>query len=306
MKYFDLHCDTLTEICDSGKDILHNDLHISLDRAKNFEKYVQTFACFIPDEYRGEAAVSYFNKLADKFYECLNKEKDISLYSDKNTDTKIKAILSVEGGAALGGKIENVKYLYDRGVKIMTLTWNAKNEIAHGAYEESGGLTSFGKDVIREMENLGIVADVSHLNRESFFDVAKVAKKPFIATHSNADIVNKEAGHKRNLTDEQIKVIRDMNGLIGLNFYMEFLDDENAQGTDAILRQIEHFLNLGCEDVIAIGSDFDGCTVCDELDGIQKIENVKNTLMQKGVSRKLLEKIFYENANGFFTETLKY
>ena len=99
--------------------------------------------------------------------------------------------------------------MYEKGVRILTLTWNAENEIASGAFCENGGLTDFGKTVIKKMENLKMVVDVSHLNRESFFDVAENTTLPFIASHSNPDIVETNAGRKRNLTDEQIEIIKE-------------------------------------------------------------------------------------------------
>ncbi len=292
MNFFDLHCDTIGECRNKNLKLRSNNLHIDLLRGAEIENWKQVFAVWIPDTLRGEAAFRYFLDV----YECYKTE----LFCNNGDIKNITPILSVEGGAVLGGDINRLYKLKECGVKLMTLTWNGKNEIASGAFEESGGLTPFGKDVIREMENIGITVDVSHLNRQSFFDVAGIAKRPFVATHSNADIVNKEEGRKRNLTDEQIKIIGEIGGLVGLNFYDSFLDDENAAGTDALLRQIEHFNALGYENIIAFGSDFDGCRICPELSGIEKIPEAKRTLIKKGLSEKLADNIFYDNAARFF------
>lgn len=292
MKFFDLHCDTIGECRNKNIKLRSNNLHIDLLRGANLDEWKQVFAVWIPDTLRGEAAFNYFLEV----FKCYKNE----LFCE-NTDIKnITPILAVEGGAVLGGDINRLYRLKECGVRLLTLTWNGKNEIASGAFTGSGGLTSFGKDVVSEVENLGITVDVSHLNRQSFFDVARVAKKPFVATHSNADIVNKEDGKKRNLSDEQIKIIRDIGGLVGLNFYESFLDDESAVGTDALLRQIEHFVGLGCEKVLAIGSDFDGCEICPELAGIEKIAEAESTLIKKGVKKDLAKNIFYNNASRFF------
>jgi membrane dipeptidase len=301
MKFFDLHCDTIGECCNKKIPLRKNDFHIDLERAKELGEYTQVFAVWIPDELRGKDAVRYFDEVADCFYEEIEQNKDlISLYGDNNK-TPVKAILSVEGGSACGGTIEGFHHLYDRGVRLVTLTWNANNEIGGGAFSE-GGLTSFGKDFIKEAENLGIVLDVSHLNIQSFFELEKIATKPFIASHSNGDIVNNKYARKRNLNEEQIRIIKERNGLIGFNFCRDFIETENAEGIDALFEQIEYMLSLECEDVIAFGSDFDGCQVHPDLSGIEKIPSVFFKLKEKGINEKILDKLFFENAERFFNK----
>lgn len=303
MKYFDLHCDTIGECSKNKLSLRDNSLHIDLNRAKGIDEYTQVFAIWIPDDFRGNEAVAYFDKTANYFYNEIETNKDlISLYNAPDK-TSVKAILSVEGGSACGGTLAGLHHLYEKGVRLITLTWNAVNEIGGGAFSE-GGLTPFGKDFIREAENLGIILDVSHLNRQSFFEFTDIATMPFVASHSNADIVNNEYGKKRNLTDEQIIIIKERNGLIGLNFCIDFIEDENAAGVDALCRQIEHFLSLGCEDCIAFGSDFDGCQIHKALCGIQKIPDVYSSLYEKGFNERIINKLFFENANKFF-ETKK-
>ncbi len=299
MKFFDLHCDTIGECSNNKFSLRKNALHIDLERAKVIEEYTQCFAVWIPDELRGKDAVEYFNKTADYFYQEIEKNKDlISCYED---DLKIpfKAILSVEGGSACGGTIEGLHHLFKRGVRLITLTWNDKNEIGSGAFS-SGGLTNFGKEFIKEAEKLGIILDVSHLNRQSFSEFVQIAEKPFVASHSNANIVKNEFGKKRNLDKEQILIIKEHDGLIGLNLCRDFLEDEKAEGIDALYRQIECFQLLGCEDVIAFGCDFDGCKVHKDFDGIQNIPVIYQKLQEKGVKEKELNKLFYENAERFF------
>lgn len=299
MNYFDLHCDTIGECCKNNVTIKSNNLHVDLNRSAEIEKYTQAFAIWIPDELRGSDAVEYFDKTADYFYKEIEKNGDrISLYNSDEI-TPVKAILSVEGGSACGGTIDGLYHLFERGVKLITLTWNAPNEIACGAFSE-GGLTSFGKNFIKEAEMLGIVLDVSHLNRQSFFEFSEVSQKPFVASHSNADIVNNEFGKKRNLSDEQIKVIKERNGLIGLNFCRAFIEDEGAEGIDALCRQIDYFCGLDCEEILAFGSDFDGCEIHKDLGGIDKIPQVFNYLYNRGYKEKLLNKLFYKNAEQFF------
>ena len=306
MKFFDLHCDTIGECCKNKYSLRKNNLHISLEKARNFESYTQVFAIWIPDELRKEKAVAYFDSVCDYYKSELLRNKDILISYDslKKDEKRIKSILSVEGGAALGGTIDGLYHLYDRGVRILTLTWNAPNEIASGAFSD-GGLTEFGKEVIKKCEKLKMIIDVSHLNRQSFFDVAENTERPFIASHSNPDIVNTNSGRKRNLTDEQIEIIKNRTGLIGLNLYEAFLDIGNKTGVDALMVHLDYLLERGCENVIAFGGDFDGCDLTEGISGIESIEEIYNSLLRSGYNEELLNNLFYNNANLFFKKMLQ-
>ena len=306
MKFFDLHCDTIGECCKNKYSLRKNDLHISLEKARNFESYTQVFAIWIPDELRKEKAVAYFDSVCDYYKSELLRNKDILISYDslKKDEKRMKAILSVEGGAALGGTIDGLYHLYDRGVRILTLTWNAPNEIASGAFSD-GGLTEFGKEVIKKCEKLKMIIDVSHLNRQSFFDVAENTERPFIASHSNPDIVNTNSGRKRNLTDEQIEIIRSRGGLIGLNLYKEFLDVDNKTGLEAIKVHLDYLLQRNCEKIIAFGTDFDGCEISEGINGIETIEEIYNILLKYGYKEDLLNNLFFNNANLFFKKMIQ-
>ena len=299
MKFFDLHCDTIGACSDKNIPLYKNDLHIDLQRGSGIGSYNQVFAIWIPDELRGKDAQAYFDKTADYFYKELEQNNSLISCFDKSENTPVKAILSVEGGSACAGTIEGLYHLYSRGVRIITLTWNAVNEIASGAFSE-GGFTEFGKEFVKEAEKLGIVLDVSHLNRQSFFEFLESSEKPFIASHSNADIVNNIYARKRNLTKEQILCIKERKGLIGLNFCLDFIENQGACGIDALCRQMDYFLSLGCEDVIAFGSDYDGCEIHKDLCGVEKIPSVYKALGLRGYDDNFLNKLFYENAFEFF------
>ncbi len=303
MKIFDLHCDTAGECYNQGVTLFSNDLHLSIERAAQYDEYTQLFAVWIPDELRGNDAVEYFNNVADNFYKELERHKDYITIYGKGSKTPVKAILTVEGGSACGGTIEGLKSLYEKGVRVITLTWNSQNEIASGAFSE-GGLSDFGKEFVRTSEELGIVLDVSHLNRQSFFEFAEFARKPFIASHSNADIVNNDYGRKRNLTKEQIDIIKNAKGLVGLNYYTEFIEDSKAHGVDALCRQIDYFCENGYEDIVALGSDYDGCRINEELRGVEKLAEVYQKLLDRGYTEELLNKLFWKNAEDFFNKII--
>ncbi len=306
MRIFDLHCDTLYKLATEKKDIYKNYFHVDILRAKNYTPYVACFAIWIPDELRGEEAFAFFNQCTEyinaqaslyknDFKLCKNLE-DLKI-SENKCDLKPRIILTVEGGRALAGKIENVEYLSKLGVKILTLTWNGKCEIGDGAeIIGSKGLTAFGKDVVRKMENCGMIVDVSHASEKLFYDVAQIANKPFIATHSNSANI---CSHRRNLTDEQFKIIREHGGLVGITFCKDFLTERGSAEFDDIRRHTEHFLELGGENTLAIGSDFDGATMPEKLCGVQNLEDLHEYFLIKKYSEELIDKMFFKNAYNF-------
>ena len=154
------------------------------------------------------------------------------------------------------------------------------------------------------MQKKGIIVDVSHLSERGFYDVAEFSEKPFIATHSDCDIVDNPFAEKRNLTDAQIRIITEQNGIIGLNLYEKFLGVENGAGLCSVIRQIEHFCSLGAEHSICLGCDFDGCTVSDDLCGIDKLYKIANGLARENYSDELINGIFFDNANAFIVANM--
>lgn len=304
MRLFDLHCDTITELCREKGSLRHNDGDISLDRAGYLTQYVQDYAVFIPDEYRGKAAVDYFDKVYAYYRSQLAENSDLSEYGD-GQDTKFQAVLSVEGGAGMGGTIEGLHHLADCGVRLITLTWNGRNELASGCFDEEDiGLTDFGKIAVAEMEKLHIVPDVSHLSKKGFYDLADTAQKPFLASHSCCDIVDNFKARHRNLTDDQIKIIAQHGGIIGVNLWKMLLGNGDDNSFDAVLRHMSHMIELGGEGLVAMGTDFDGCDIHPDMNGIQYLPGLYDYLGRHGFSEKLLDDIFFANADRFFRRLL--
>lgn len=302
MNIFDLHCDTVSTCIAKRKDILENDLHISLNRGLKFDKWVQTFAFWIPDTLRGEKAFNNFVMQHDFISNIMVKHSDkIEMYNINKEieEDKCYAIFSIEGGAALAGNLDNIYELKKRNVCMMTLCWNDNNEIAGGVYGD-GRLTDFGKSVIKEMENNNIIVDVSHLNIDSFWDVCNIATKPLIATHSNSyDVLP----HKRNLKKDQIQEIIKMKGLIGINFYTEFVSNKNNYDLENLILHIDEIMNLGGEDVLALGSDFDGADMPECLDDIEKLYDL-NEILIKEYGNTISNKILFDNANNFMVNNM--
>lgn len=317
MKLFDLHCDTVGECFNKKIPLRSNDLHIDLCKGKSLDKWCQIFAIWIPDELRGADALDYFENVLLNFKkEMLQNHDKIKLcqgVSDFGDYEDCLAFLATEGGSpfAFSGGVQLAK---EHSVKLITLTWNAENELGYGCQSGSDlGLKPLGKALLKDMRELSIAADVSHLNRAGFFDAVSSGVR-VIASHSNSESVlmktRKESEDKffscrRSLNDEQIKLLIECRGLIGINFCKSFLGDEGDDGFEAVYRHMAHILNLGGEDVIAIGSDFDGCEINPELAGVDKIPALEKFLLQKGFSKHLTGKIFFENANNFFKNILQ-
>lgn len=316
MKLFDLHCDTLTwlylrNMQSNKEDLMKNKLQVSLKRATGFDAYCQTFAIWTPENitcveaYKNFYSVlNYFKneliKYSDYVSLCLSPE-DIRVAAEKH---KVAAVLSVEGGGVIMGSLEILNDLYKAGVRIFSLTWNMRNSLADGAnVKKDCGLTSLGRQVIGEIERLGMILDVSHLSDKSFYDTCEVATKPFIATHSNSRTV---CSHQRNLTDEQFKEIVKRQGIVGINLGVNFLENNNKEASaSSVVKHIDHFMSFGGENVVAMGADYDGADMSVDLNTVDKAENVAEALLRANYSETLVNKIMYDNIIEFLERNLQ-
>ena len=180
----------------------------------------------------------------------------------------------------------------------MTLTWNGSCEIGDGALvKHPSGLTEFGRQVVRNMEEYKMAVDISHASDPLFYEVAEMATRPLVASHSNSRAV---CSHPRNLTDEQFGMIRDSGGLVGLNFYPAFLENSGEASYLSVLKHAEHFLSLGGEETLSIGSDFDGADMPNGIRGIQDIGILYEAFLKHGYKEDIVKAIFFENAYKFF------
>ena len=298
----DLHCDTLADwkYANTGNPNTLDDPErvLSLSSMPDDVHWAQFYAVFIPDEEQGQAAVDYFEKNR------LNFERQMNLSADMEAAWaagKTAAFLTIENATPINGDLSRIKTLADQGVCCMTLVWNGDYEIGSG-HTTQKGLTDFGKAVIPELEKHGILIDVSHLNDAGFSDLLTVAKKPFVATHSNARSV---CGHKRNLTDDMIREMVRRDCLIGLNYFVKFLEDDGVvDSLDSLYRHIEHFFALGAQKNLALGSDYDGATLPDCLNTPTKAAGIYEYLLRRGMSEELAQGIMYKNAQEFFRKNL--
>ena len=303
MDIIDLHCDTLYKAV--TEDISFDCERVEAKLNDNPQRCrMQCYAIWIPDTYTGDRAEAMFHTAYRRLQqEC--EQHHVSLLSPcepvkSRFLTSINtAFYTVENASVLNGKLENVRLLSACGVRMMTLTWNAPNQIGDGAdVKNAQGITDFGKKVIAEMEQHHIMIDVSHASKKLFYDIAEITKKPFVASHSNAYAVTP---HRRNLTNEQFEIICHCGGLVGINFHNAFLNkNPEKASTEDVIRHIEHFLSLGGEDVICFGSDFDGGTLPADITDSRIYDKIYELLCRRNYKESLIQKIFYANALNFF------
>ncbi len=304
MDFFDLHCDTVTTAMFHSVDMTEEHLNIRFPINPEIARHCQCFAIFCPDTIRGqdafnyyEMAKHYFDAQAEKYYQYFEKVHSVKDIGRITSAGKTAAILTVEGGAVLAGKIENIEKLHSDGVKMMTLTWNGENEFGCGSSDQKFGLKPFGVDAVKEMERFGIVIDVSHLSDAGLDDVLKNIDCAVAASHSDMRSV---CSHRRNLRDDQFKEIVRRGGVVGVNFYKYFLNDDGEKASmNDILKHIEYMLKLEGENCIAMGSDYDGCDV---VNGIEKLNDITKLwdIVADVFGEKTAKKIFWENAYNFF------
>lgn len=327
MKIIDMHCDTISKIWKSkrsanAQELAENTLHVDIQKMKKSGYMAQNFAMFINLE-KDIDPFEYALDMANVFYEEIDKNKnDISVaktYDDivqNERSGKISALLTIEEGGCCKGKIENLETLYKLGARMMTLTWNYPNELAHpNIYKEetdadgfllfdgTKGLTKKGFEFVERMEELGIIADVSHLSDAGFWQIADCTKKPFAASHSNARAL---CGHARNLTDDMIKAIAERGGVVGLNYYGSFLNQKNSNVSTAerIAKHARHIVNIGGIECVGLGSDFDGMSGDMEIADCSQVHKLFAALWKEGFSQGEIEKIACGNVLRMYKEIL--
>lgn len=280
--------------------------HFSLSAVPQQVHWCQCCAIFIPDGLEGEEAVAYYDFHRRSFHRQMEalSEKVLPCRTAADIEAawsqgKAAAVLTVENGSALAGRLDRIEALARDGVRMMTLTWNGENEIGSGNATDRG-LSPFGREAVRELEQQGILLDVSHLNDRSFTDLLEIAQKPFVASHSNVRAV---CGHKRNLTDDQIAEMVRRGCLIGLNYYSAFLrEDGQPAAPDDLWRHAEHLLELGAEHCLALGSDADGADLPPWLDSPEQFAGLYQFFLDRGLTASQAEGILWRNALDFFKE----
>lgn len=302
MFIFDAHVDTLSRLKGTTQSLDDNQGHVDLVKLRQSRQGAQFFAAFVsPTFYHGKALHNAL-EMVDLFWQWMEQFPEELAFAGNGKDIldiqkngRLACLLAVEGGEALEGKLANLRILHRLGVRLVTLTWNHRNDLAAGQGEgpNGGGLSRFGADVVTEMNRLGMLVDVSHLNDQGFWDTLHLSKAPIIASHSNARAL---CDHPRNLTDEQIRALANQGGVIGVNFCTHFLAKDRQATIHDVLGQIEYLAKVGGVECVGLGSDFDGIERTPlGLEHCAKTPELAEILKERGYSPKDVAKIMGGN-----------
>jgi membrane dipeptidase len=218
-------------------------------------------------------------------------------------DGVLAAILHFEGAEAIDPELNALEVFYRAGLRSLGLVWSRPTAFGQGvpfAFPRSPdtgpGLTDAGKQLVRACNRLGIMVDLSHLNEQGFWDVARLSDAPLVATHSNAHAL---CASTRNLTDRQLDAIKESDGMVGLNFAVGFLREDGKNDDDTplevMVRQIDYLAERVGIDRVGFGSDFDGAKMPRELRDVAGLPKLIAALRAHGFDDAALHKIAYQN-----------
>lgn len=324
MNVVDMHCDTAgLFIGENPKSLAQNEHHLDLLKMRKGNYLLQNFAIFTHFK-NVENHYDYAMNMIKAFKAEIEKNEDeiCQVYTyqdieDNIKENKISALLTLEEGAVVKGDTEVLKDYYDLGVRMIALTWNFENGIGFPNFtpnkeldrytmlritNKENGLTDFGIQYVKKMEELGMIVDVSHLSDKGFWDVLNNTTKPFVASHSNARSV---CGVARNLDDEMIVALAKRGGVMGLNFCADFISEDGVGNIESIVDHIDHIVQVGGIDVIGLGSDFDGIPNRQDLEDGSKMPELYDAILRRGYSKEDADKIFYKNVLRLYKEVLK-
>ena len=322
MRIIDTHCDTMGEcIARSGGKITlqNNPGHINMEKLRQGGALAEFFAIFIPtyDSGAGKGVTlppyDYFQFVYQAYLRELEANQDQLAPAMNGADIrknqaagKISSVLTVEDGVPLEGKMERLEEFYQKGVRLISLTWNYENSLGFPNSKDpeimGKGLKQFGLDCVERMNQLGMLIDVSHLSDGGFWDIVRHSKKPFIASHSCCRAL---CNHTRNLTDEMLRALGEKGGVVGINFAAQFLN-EGAEYTDidSVVRHMRHIRDKAGMDALGFGSDFDGISSTLEFQDYAGMPQIPQALSPHFTENEI-EKICSGNRLRLIDETLK-
>ena len=306
----DLHCDTIMQLLDrpDSGDLYRNTWKIDIEKLQKAHSKVQDFALFINlgdtndpygryEEMRN-LCTTQIHLYGEHIQHVLSYQDVESVYKSG----KIGALMSIEEGGVLGGDLDKLKQAYQDGVRLITLTWNYPNGLGEPhCGERHKKITPKGIEFVEAMQDLGIIVDCSHLNDAGTEQLGDILDVPFVASHSNAREVT---AHTRNLPDNLIKLIANKGGVIGLNFAQSFLGTSPVSRIEDIVKHGLYLINKGGEDVVALGTDFDGIKPNTEIKDASEMYRLYDAFNEAGLSVEQCEKLFWNNADRLLKEIL--
>lgn len=306
----DAHCDTVGQIY-QPTSLKHSAGHLDLPRMRLYQNWLQFFAVWA-DAAEGVAVqekkaceiIAHFEAEMGENCEQITPVQNYAGVMRAWSAEKAAALLAIEGADFIDS-LDKLRQYYNRGVRAVTLTWNNTNCIATGAGEKRPrtGLTEYGRTFVAEMNRLGMLVDVSHASEKTFWDVLEMSSAPVMASHSNSAAV---CAHARNLTDKQFRALCEAGGVVGMNYCPLFIKSRGAATIDDLVRHIEHFMELGGEDHVGLGGDFDGISDSpSDLRGVDEVHTLLERLLARNYSEEQIAKIAGGNMLRLIGEVLK-
>ncbi len=307
MNMCDLHCDTALALYRHGYSLTNAPCAVSLEKAAGYDRYVQLMAIFTDTKLSDEEGWHQFFAVRDTLLaECEKNRIPLCKTGAElaktltKPDTRRAFLLTLEDARILCGKEERLEMLIDAGVSVVTPLWGGATCMG-GSHNTDAGLSDFGKAMVEECLKRGVAVDLSHASARSADDILDLAEKvggKVLATHSNAWEL---CHHTRNLTDDRLKRLAALGGIVGVNLYVRFLSEtENCTAHD-VVRHIVYLAEILGDDKVAFGADWDGADVPAELADISKMPVLVPMLKKCGFDDTMLDKLFYDNAVRFLT-----
>ena len=306
----DLHSDAIYRLrcTDKPYSLLSSPYCVTKEHLEKAGVGAQCFALYVNTALFSHSPWTELNVLHDRFAAEIENAGIPQMRSADDYDGTLHAVLTTEDGASIEGDISRLRTLKDWGVMIFGITWNRENELGYPNSSDSAvmakGLKEKGIEAVEECSRLGIIIDVSHLSDGGFRDVIRYSKLPVVATHSNARSVTAVS---RNLTDEELCMLAESGGVAGLNLCPAFLHDEKASRPEEavsrvcdMVRHVMHVYKTAGEDVLAIGTDFDGIEGNLEIASPDKFYILRDALLKAGMKPSVVDKMWEENAKRVF------
>ena len=343
--FFDAHCDTILKVLDDGADFEHGaggGLHVTLAGMRTAGMGAQVFACYVLEarnpgrsRERGLEVVAAVHELCRAHADHLAVWEGGALVlpeeraGDASAAGRMAAIIALEGADPLEGDPEAIVHFHEQGVRLVTLAWD-DNPFCGTTFGAGGGLSRRGEELVQLCEELGVMVDVSHASDAAFWDVCRVASRPFVASHSNCRAV---CSAPRNLTDEMIRALAERGGVMGINLCSGFLSqayydqetpareafwaavrsgkksieeahEESARATvsiprpplDVVAAHVRHAINVGGEECIGLGGDLDGIeSMPAGVEGVADYPKIPEVLLRAGLTERQVERVCWSN-----------
>ncbi len=312
---FDAHGDIWTDVTvkrQSGMENIFKSYH--MERYKKGGVNGGIFVIWLDppnDKHPQKRALEIIENMSVEITENQDVFKIVRKYDDIKEaidSKKFFVLIGLEGLSYIGKNVDLINALYVFGARHASLTWNEENELATGVKgNPDRGLTKYGVEAIKRLEQLGMLVDVSHANEKTFWDINEIATKPLIASHSNCRAL---CDSPRNLTDDQLKAIGEKDGVVGLNAFSDFVADKKEdRDFEHLVDHVDHMVEIMGIDHVGLGFDFDDYLAGETMkffaeeetastigfENITKVPKLINELENRGYSKEDIDKIKYKN-----------